>query len=308
MTGWSAAQALLATGRQGKPSIEEEKLIQYIHATRLPACNCWAELNSDDQRQAWTFVTGWVLTALASKHQAASEGELAFLLRQQNPDGSWTSIPAQGLIEYASVFATSWSIIGLHEQLTAGLITDEAVAKKMSDAIQRGAEWLAQKRQSNARWKAYPNLQSNSESDSLSGLAVHALHITRPDLIGEIYEDWLDNLPQSPVPASLGENTYVEIKRVGTVQIDHFVQLKMPWMLIATVDAYGNGSIFQKVRALTWIERTLSHESIKNADTEPKNWWRAELLIALNYVLQHAQAGHGRQASLSTRRSRSATA
>jgi hypothetical protein len=287
LTGWSAAQALLGIAQPGQASIEEEKLAQYIRATRLKRCACWPELNGEDDKRAWTFVSGWVLSALAKKGLPASEGELAFLLTQQNADGSWTSIPVADLPEYASVYTTAWAVIGLLSQSDAGLITDPVRAAQAKAAVGRGAAWLLNKRQANARWKSYPNLQSSSISGSISGLAMHALHLAVPEQMGEIDKAWLENIPASPLPASLGEVTYVELKRGTTLQIDHFVQLTMPWMLVATIDAYRSGNILQKTRALTWIEDTLSHESTKNADAEQGNWWRAELLIAMNYMQRH---------------------
>jgi hypothetical protein len=284
ITGWSAAQSLLAIGQQGKLNSDEEQFFQHIRASRLQTCSCWPELNGDDEKRAWTFVSGWVLAALARKHIPASNAELGFLLDQQNPDGSWASIPTRDVPQFASVYATSWSLIGLLNQLDAGLVADQARARQARLAVKRGAAWLLNKRQAEARWKPYPNLQSSSISGSISGLAMHALHMAVPEQMAAIDKAWLDNLPASPVPASLGEHSYVEIKHGGTRQIDHFVQLTMPWMLIGTVDAYPAGDIFQRTRALTWIEQTLSQESVRNADAEHTNWWRAELLIAMNHL------------------------
>lgn len=295
ITGWSSAQILMAISRPGKATIDEERLIRYIRATRLPGCNCWPELNGDDERHAWTFVSGWVMAALARKQVPASAGELAFLLDQQNPDGSWSSIPQQNLSAYASVYTTAWAVIGLLAQAEAGLLPDQETASSARASAKRGAAWLLNNRLSNARWKSYPNLQSSSISESISGVAMHALHLAVPEQMEEIDKTWLNSLQDSPVPASTAEKNYVEIKRGGTLYIDHFEQLTMPWMLIATVDAYVHGTLLQKTRALAWVEGTLSHESVANADLQPDNWWRAELLIALNYLSQHDDEKHRRK-------------
>jgi hypothetical protein len=289
LTGWSAAQVLLAVAQPGPRSAEEDSLITYVRATRLSGCSCWPELNDEDERHAWTFVSGWVMAALAEKKAASTEQELAFLLQQQNTSGSWSSIPKLGPGPYESVYTTSWAVMGLVMQLDAGLVADAKLAAQARRAVQRGAAWLLSKRGANARWKPYPHLASSSISGSISGLALHTLHLAVPDLAADVDQAWLDNLPASAVPASLGENYYVEIKQSSTRQIDHFVQLTMPWMLIATVDAYPNGNLLQKARALSWVERTLGHESVKNADAEQENWWRGELLIALNHLVRHVE-------------------
>jgi hypothetical protein len=289
LTGWSAAQVLLAVAQPGPRSAEEDSLITYVRATRLSGCSCWPELNDEDERHAWTFVSGWVMAALAEKKAASTEQELAFLLQQQNTSGSWSSIPKLGPGPYESVYTTSWAVMGLVMQLDAGLVADAKLAAQARRAVQRGAAWLLSKRGANARWKPYPHLASSSISGSISGLALHTLHLAVPDLAADVDQAWLDNLPASAVPASLGENYYVEIKQSSTRQIDHFVQLTMPWMLIATIDAYPNGNLLQKARALSWVERTLGHESVKNADAEQENWWRGELLIALNHLVRHVE-------------------
>ena len=74
-------------------------------------------------------------------------------------------------------------------------------------------------------------------------------------------------------------------------RIDTFVQLKLPWMLIATVDAYSNGNILQKGRALDWINVALSKQSVLTADANTESWKRAELLYAIKYVRTLAAKG-----------------
>ena len=67
-------------------------------------------------------------------------------------------------------------------------------------------------------------------------------------------------------------------------RVDRFQQITLPWMLIATVDAYPSGDVFQKARARNWIDAALTEHSVLTADASTNNWWRAELLYALKYV------------------------
>lgn len=50
-------------------------------------------------------------------------------------------------------------------------------------------------------------------------------------------------------------------------------------MLIAIIDVYPSENLFQRGKALQWLEKTLDHESVADADREEReeyNWWRAE--------------------------------
>ena len=155
----------------------------------------------------------------------------------------------------------------------------------VSDAIGKGSDWLIRQRGIGSRWKDYPFNKNGENSDSLSGLVMHALHLTAPDSITQLKKDWLDNLP-SKVPSSRERSQSLMWVRLrgGAFGQDPFVQIALPWMLIATADAYGAGNYFERTRALLWMERTLYQEFVTRADTQVDNWWRAEFLLALRYV------------------------
>ena len=80
----------------------------------------------------------------------------------------------------------------------------------------------------------------------------------------------------------------MEMNLAGSMAIDHFVQLKLPWMLTATIDAYRSGDAVERARALRWIESTVAGKSVEQADSDANNWWRAELLYSLAYLLAQA--------------------
>jgi hypothetical protein len=69
---------------------------------------------------------------------------------------------------------------------------------------------------------------------------------------------------------------------------DKTIQITLPWMLIATADAYGAGNYVERTHALLWIERVLGQEAVIHADTQVQNWWRAEYLLALRSILEGA--------------------
>lgn len=288
LTGWSAAQALSAISSEERYAQAQKLFAHFIREKRIPTCNCWAELNNEDETKSWLFISGWVLRSLAQIGESATVGEVESILRVQNADGSWGPSAIFESTEHSSTYTTSWLVIGLSSQLKADLLPPE-VAALVKASLPRALTWLLQKRSPGARWKPYPNQANSSISGSVSALVLHTLHTAKADDLNDIYLQWLDNIPKIAIPASVGENNYVEIRKTQTVQIDHFVQLTMPWMLIATLDAFQYGSLLQRARALLWIEALLSHESMRNADTEQNNWWRAELSIALNYLTSKLQ-------------------
>ena len=106
-----------------------------------------------------------------------------------------------------------------------------------------------------------PTPEKGKNSDSLSGLVMHALHLTVPDLITQLKKEWLANLPPNVPKADAKDQSFVWIKpRVGAPANDHFVQIVLPWMLIATADAYGAGNYFERTHAILWMEQALYQE------------------------------------------------
>jgi len=99
-------------------------------------------------------------------------------------------------------------------------------------------------------------------------------------------QEWLTDLSSVSVSANDAENSYLEIRGKYGVGFDHFVQIQMPWLLVGTVDAFPNGTIFQRTNALYWLENTLDQQSVLDAGKQ-QGWWRSELLYSLRYLLEH---------------------
>jgi hypothetical protein len=66
--------------------------------------------------------------------------------------------------------------------------------------------------------------------------------------------------------------------------VDDVRHYRYPWMLLTTVNAYGNVNTWQKAGALLWIEEALSRP-LTAAEFESQDWLMAEVLFALRQVM-----------------------
>jgi hypothetical protein len=278
-SAWTLAQETAASN--GMIKIKAEAVRTYFRNTEKIECNCWQET---PDRPPNVAVSGWVLFALAELNFPATEAEVRFFLKEQKRDGWWSVFQATDEEANASTFGTAWALIALQTQLRNKLIP-QTMEEDVSNAIGKGSAWLIRHQGSRSRWKDYPFHEKGENSDSLSGLVMHALHLTASDSITQLKKEWLDNLPSKVPAAHERSQSLIWVRlRVGASGQDPFVQIALPWMLIATADAYGAGNYFERTRALLWMERALDQESVIHADTQVDNWWRAELLLALRYV------------------------
>ena len=306
VTAWVASQLIVASPQGGVDN--PQAMASFIRSMRRSECSCWAETKNDTEHPANPFVSGWILAALSDIDIAATPDEIGFLLGTQAADGWWAVFPVQNSAEYASTYATAWSLFGLHRQLARGLVSKEQEAE-VASAVERGAAWLLSHREPNARWKNYPLATAGKISESISGFTLHALNDVMPTLVAEVDREWLQALPSTGDATQDIEMYYVEIlsgpgilekaaaagqperyryrflKPPEVLQVDHIAQLRLPWMIVATVDAFPHGSVLQRTRALDWLEDTLEQDSVARADLKKENWVRAETLFALKYLL-----------------------
>jgi hypothetical protein len=296
---WPAMQS--AVGSHGSIQIDLKRLEKFVRDEADVHCNCWSEIPDTKPRNI--AISGWIIFGLAELGIPATSKEINFLTSEQHPDGWWSVFEVnEDDPEYASTYGTAWALLALHNQLSKKLIRDSD-ADRASEAISKGASWLMAKREENAaRWKDYPLNPSGEISDSISGLALHTLHVVAADA-SEIDQEWLDSLPPSPPTASEPDKRAAEIPYIwirvrdrspDKPEVDDFVQIKLPWMVIATVDAYPNSNVVQRAKALQWLESALQQPSVITADTQPDNWWRGELSYALQYVLQRTSTLSGK--------------
>jgi hypothetical protein len=283
---WSIGQAIVAIeeGEQPNRPVFAQKAISLIRSHETDGCFCWAEVPSKHTDEMCTFIAGWVMLAFSHLGEPISDSEVAHVLGAQRAEGWWPVFEDKTDEEFASTFATAWVVLGLAEMNRRELISF-AMRSQVEDAVVRGISWLQTTRADSGKWKPYPKMANSKVSDSVSGLVLHTLHVADPSGLRELDQDWLSSLPPDPPEAaSRIEQNYVELRGSNRARIDHFVQTKLPWMLIATIDAYPAGDVFQKGRARNWIDAALSEHSVLTADASTNNWWRAELLYALKYV------------------------
>jgi hypothetical protein len=282
---WVAAQATLANYGVSN-SLDTKRITSFIRSATETTCGCWREIPGNVGKPLNIFISGWVLLALAQMGEPGTKEEVRFLLDEQHQDGWWSVFPpVKHESRYASSYGTAWALLGLNGQLKKGFV-DANDAKLVSAAIHKGSVWLLAQREQGSRWKDYPLPREGKVSVSISGVVLHALHQTRPKELLQIDNEWLDNLPMVTISADDADHPYFWIETKDGPATDDFVQLRLPWLLIGTADAYRNGSIIQRAKALAWLEEALDQRSVVTADTTPENWWRAELLYSLRYVLE----------------------
>lgn len=288
-TPWSTAQAIFGLGGE---HVDTNIVVPFIRNNGSPLCGraCWAEIPNSPDTEPCIVVSGWVMAALAQLGIAATPEELDFLLSHQNRNDGWwaTFLGTSDSESLASTYSTAWAILGLAEQKRRKLIPPDRMPA-VDQSIILGANWLVQHMSSPARWKNYPNLAAGTESESISGVALHALHVSNVLATDNLDQQWLDRLPRRQVLVSDGEKNYVELHTASRVYFDHWVQIKLPWLLIATLDAFQRGDVWQQSRALGWIEHEMNDSSVATAYSVDDGWWRAELLRALNSALAASQ-------------------
>ena len=286
ITPWSAIQAVAAAAGMETVILDKNAITSFVRSNTVPGCACWTEIPKKTFDAQCIFISGWIMAALADMDVPATSAEVRYALDAQNTDGWRPIFHVANQPQHASTYSTAWVLIGLLRQKSKGFI-DKQDIQDVDNALTRATGWLLSQRTKGARWKPYPRLNSSGESESISGLVLHALHLSAPDQMTALDKEWIDSLPVTTIAASDGEKYYVEMEGTNPRAIDHFVQIKLPWMLISTIDAYASGDVFQRAKALHWLERTLNHESVAIADGNENNWWRAELLYALRYALKN---------------------
>jgi hypothetical protein len=287
---WSIAQAIVAVEegeqRTNRAPYAQEAISRIRGNETTGGCFCWAEVPraSKDTDEVAMVIAGWVMLAFSHLGETISDSEVTYILGAQKAEGWWPTFRDKNDETFASTYSTAWNVLGLAEMSSQNLISS-AMRSRVEGAIARGAAWLQRTRTDSAKWRSYPNKSDSPKvSESISGLVLHTLHVAGISDLRYHDRNWLSGLPREPPEALELEPNFIELRGSNIERIDHFSQVKLPWMLIATVDAYPSGDIFQKGRARSWIDAALSKPSVLTADADANNWARAEVLYALKYL------------------------
>jgi len=280
MTPWSAAQSALALRAAGRPVPDPAAFVDFVNRGRVsPDCFCWTEQVDQPKPETIGFAGGWIMAVFAELRVPLSAAEYDYVLHQQDSAGWWPMFPESGAAQYPSTYTTAWLALGLSRQRAAGLVPADRRAA-VDRAIARAATWLMRSRHG-ARWTQHPTVAGSDTPETLSGFVLHVLHqVGRLDLT-DVDRAWLDSLPSDNLkPVSLDKH-YTVLQYGHRTAIDHIVDIRLPWILLGTADAYRSGTAAQKARTLSWMEKVLRDPDVRGADTEGVEWVRAEVLIGL---------------------------
>ena len=292
LSAWSIGQLLASLPRAETDQVLSN-LLSVASKYSMPDQRGFKEFENDLFSQIQ--VTAWLAYGCAKVGKPFDDRHLEFLLNQQETQGPnpgwWSVYPCDAKrAENASTYATAWCVLSLHELVSRNLVLPSHL-RLVKRSIDSGRQWLIGQRISDkVRWYDYSfRGGERMESLSVSGLVMHALHVLDPNGVqtpfNQLDAEWLRTLP-SEIPSA----TYKEVSgltiQLGPVllrrdTIRHYV---LPWELIATVDAYKNGNLFEKVRALKWIDHLLVKAGEFQTSVNDAYWIAAELLIALIYL------------------------
>ena len=218
---------------------------------------------------------------LQNLNSPATEAEVRFFLKEQKRDGWWPVFQATDEEAFASTFGTAWALIGLQTQLRNRLIP-KTMEEEVSSAIENGSTWL-ERHGSKSRWKDYPLNEKGKSSDSLSGLVMHALHLTASNSMTQLKKDWLDNLPSIPLAEDKSQNFVWSHPSWGS----HQGRVRSHYTAVDVDRNSRRLPCWQYIRpyARAPLDGTSFRSgAVIHAETQVENWWRAEFLLALRYV------------------------
>jgi len=279
-SSWTQAQMVVSL--HGQDIVDPQEMGRWFQA-QTGECSCWREFVADP---AHTGATSWVFLAYSRMKARPTEQEIEVVLKNQHKPGWWPMFPATDNPWNASTYATSMSIWSLQELLNAGLI-GEAQKPAVTAAISKGRSWLLDNTIAGqpARWKDYPSGIYGQESIAISGLALHALHRTPGAQPVETDVAWMAKLPKElPKPKEQTSSAQTVITEQNGPVGDPTHHFFLPWVLIATADAYAKGTLAQRAQAARLFHQIPDRREAITRELKDMPWAAAETLIALRYL------------------------
>jgi len=289
-SAWTVSQMTVAL--LGAKEADRETVTALLDRMRYANCHCWKVVSSEPVPDSASL--NWVAFAMAKLGQKLPGEDIATILNNQH-DGWWPAFSSATDDEgNASTYATAWSILALNEQMRLGI--EEPQLSEVQGKINRGKGWLLNKKvPGKARWLDYPNAVGTlgKETIGISGFVVHVLHRLGADT-RDIDAEWMRDLPADvPKPGDFDTNPiFVAMSNTSWLQ-DNVRQLRLPWTIIATVDAYQNGALSDQARANKWF-RQLTNQigpQVGTLMSSNLSWAASELTIALRYLGRKQLAG-----------------
>lgn len=288
---WVASQLITSLLGPNTSAYDAAYLEVVAREVRQKGCN-WPEIKEyDDYRaSAWAVST---LGRLGAINKLPCD-PMQFFVTSQLVDGSWSIVKIDPkLKEYGSTYATCLVLLALHGNVNDPSLSP-ATKEALNKAISRGITWLLETRSKKdnhkAVWLDYPNTSEmlKLESKSLSALAIHTLNVLGA-ATPSLNQLWLKNLDLSESKfRNLYDREQTDVfYRVDGVDYFHDATRHMilPWEIVATVDAYKDGSISQRIHANRWLNDLIPTINITESKTYP-NFMRAEMLIGLRYLAE----------------------
>ena len=282
-TAWSLAQAMFSVmlAKKSIPS-NMEAINSKIKSTAHNERFCWSEYDNEPDKPCALFISGWIFGSIPESNLSSYRNEIDKALELQTQSGAWPMFESTLSDRFLSTYTTAWMIVGLKAVRDARL--DPALNDRIDPAIARACVWLVKNRESSGRWKSFPDLPYSRVSLSISGLVVHAIAEGCPDQIEAVADSWVDRLAQTTAFGDNDENGYIEIQTGLGQTNDHFVYFRIPWMMIAAIDAAEHSNPDRRAKATRFVGNLLARPEVQNADSDHRSWARAELLVALEYL------------------------
>ena len=280
---WSMAQ--MRAGLSGVstpvPNIGRD-LRGYMTQLRDPSCSCWRETVG---RPAHHLAAAWVFVSLALYDQAMTPAEIDDFLANQSRSGWWAPHPVVDDDANASALVTALATYALHLHLERGLVPADHRAR-VESAVSRGLAWLNRQAEPGGRWSPYPRGIAVFDKGDYVGVSASVLHFLRGVSHDPRFDQaWLENLPDRVPDLRDKEQTraHLDTGKPELGLIDDSRTYPFPWMMAATADAQATGTLWQRARALVWIERALS-KPLEKSDFASEAWIAGEVLFALRQV------------------------
>lgn len=288
---WTFSNFMVALSGAGHP-LEADRLDKILNNNQTDE-GCWIEERSGCKM----IISGWVMLAKKDLGKPITDKQLEFILKNQSPEGWFPAYPFPDDSSNAATYPTSILVWGLSEQLRYNLIAENN-KEKVRNAIFKGVGWLLKIRKQQTQdyqWTACPNDKELAQipSSGLDGTIVYMLHVIDesglqiPGLgenLKAIDSMWLNHLSQTP-------SNPLEHKvdgRCTTVTadgdlMDRTIRFSIPWSIIATTEAFPNGTQWQKAIAFRWLETIPISQEYKGF-----NFGASEHLIGLSHLQKNS--------------------